>query len=293
MTTTDTAPLSARLRDRANDILDHMPSNLLVVAADALDALSARVEELEAEINRQSDNHAAELIEIGAAAGEDLRQHGANLLHYSTVVAVKRLRDEANGLADSIDEAWEAFGTAGNRRVITLAEQISAADRDAEARATQAEAREAGLREALRRARPLVALFADERRWEDHQPDGPGTEHGWYLNVSEAGCPAATDTAAAALSAIDAALSPAQPAQDRRILAPWNPCLAKLKDGEPFFVLLGRDEQAAAATRHWATLRELERGPSDKTASAYRLADDMDRYRAGLLTTETTEGRNG
>lgn len=56
------------------------------------------------------------------------------------------------------------------------------------------------------------------------------------------------------------ALSPAQPAQDRRILAPWNPCLEKLRDGEPFFVLLGRDMHAAAAVRCWADQREAERG---------------------------------
>ncbi|MFC5358022.1 hypothetical protein, partial [Azospirillum himalayense] len=93
-------------------------------------------------------------------------------------------------------------------------------------------------------------------------------------------------------SELVAALSPAQPSQDRRILAPWNPCLEKLKDGEPFFVLLGRDEDAAGAVRYWADSRALRRGPSAKTAEARKLADQMDAYRPGLLTTET-EVSNG
>ncbi len=71
-----------------------------------------------------------------------MRHHGDALLHYSAVASAKRLRDERNGLLDVIDEAWEAFGTAGNRGALTLAEQISSLDREldsVDASATKAE----------------------------------------------------------------------------------------------------------------------------------------------------------
>ncbi|CAO3453344.1 hypothetical protein [Azospirillum argentinense] len=127
---------------------------------------------------------------------------------------------------------------------------------DTKAALSASQAREAGMREALKYARPFLRLH---------------------------GCPT---------EPVDAALSPAQPAQNRRILAPWNPCLEKRQAGEPFFVLLGRDEDAAGAVRYWADSRALRRGPSQKTAEARQLADRMDAYRAGLLTTET-EVSNG
>lgn len=119
----------------------------------------ARATRADAEVSRLSASHKAELIEIGDAADADLRHHNDALLHYSAVASVKRLHDERNGLLGDIDHAWEAFGTAGNRGALTLAEQIGSLDRELDAaldRATSAEAalaaseeRERGLREAL------------------------------------------------------------------------------------------------------------------------------------------------
>lgn len=58
-----------------------------------------------------------------------------------------------------------------------------------------------------------------------------------------------------------------------------NPCLQKLREGEPFFVLLGRDRNAAEAVRYWAGLREADRGASDKVDDARQIAGRMDAYR--------------
>ncbi|PWC48150.1 hypothetical protein TSA6c_17090 [Azospirillum sp. TSA6c] len=58
-----------------------------------------------------------------------------------------------------------------------------------------------------------------------------------------------------------------------------NPCLQKLRPGEPFFVLLGRDRNAAEAVRCWAGLREADRGASDRVDDARQIAGRMDAYR--------------
>ncbi|MBK3776341.1 hypothetical protein GAY31_19665 [Azospirillum brasilense] len=280
-TQTDTAPLSAEELAkalRASALSANLRNSFyLPKAADALDALSARVKELEAENKR---------LKIKCASWKSLYERFAGHLRRAYNVAVKAGGaarhgefDTAEAITDVVGsrDDWKARATQAeallsdlcrltgedspaaavsvvatmlhgadaqayggvlrayaeertartkaeaerdefrNKLMDADADRLRLIDEKAEliAALSASQAREAGMREALRRARPLVALFADERRWEDHQPDGPGTEHGWYLNVSEAGCPAATDTAAEALAAIDAALSPAQPAQDR------------------------------------------------------------------------------
>jgi hypothetical protein len=63
------------------------------------------------------------------------------------------------------------------------------------------------------------------------------------------------------------------------LVVPHNPCLAKLEEGEPFFVLLGRDAQAPEAIGRWVTLREMSRGPSRKTRDARRIAAEMQAFR--------------
>jgi len=72
---------------------------------------------------------------------------------------------------------------------------------------------------------------------------------------------------------------PSAPEGDGTIVVPFNPCLAKLRPGEPFFVLLGRDVDAETAVRVWVESRTYRRGASDKTRSALALADAMRAYR--------------
>lgn len=63
-----------------------------------------------------------------------------------------------------------------------------------------------------------------------------------------------------------------------------NACLDKVKDGEPIFVLLGRDRQAPEAIRAWADARDAaEGGPSGKTQDARAIAEQMATY-AGVET---------
>lgn len=57
-----------------------------------------------------------------------------------------------------------------------------------------------------------------------------------------------------------------------------NPCIQKLADDEPFFVLLGRDRNAPEAVRSWAHCREQARGRTNKTLEACNIADAMDEY---------------
>lgn len=59
----------------------------------------------------------------------------------------------------------------------------------------------------LETVKKYVAVAADKERWEEVQPDGPGTERGWFLNISETGCPIASDTAQDDLLRIEAVLS--------------------------------------------------------------------------------------
>jgi hypothetical protein len=63
------------------------------------------------------------------------------------------------------------------------------------------------------------------------------------------------------------------------VLVPFNPCLAKLSQDEPFFVLLGRDAQAPMAIEAWAGYREAAEGKSDWTAQAREVANSMRAYR--------------
>lgn len=63
-------------------------------------------------------------------------------------------KEAAKGLEclSGIDEAWDAFGTRGNRKVLTLAEQISSLDREldaAESENATLRARVADLKKAL------------------------------------------------------------------------------------------------------------------------------------------------
>lgn len=62
-----------------------------------------------------------------------------------------------------------------------------------------------------------------------------------------------------------------------------NAYLNKIKDGEPIFVLLGRDRQAPEAIRAWADARDAAEGPSDKTRDARTIAERMAIY-AGVET---------
>jgi len=62
------------------------------------------------------------------------------------------------------------------------------------------------------------------------------------------------------------------------ITVPFNPCLAKLRDGEPFFVLIGRDKQAPNAVMTWARDREAAEGPSPWVEQAREVAATMAAY---------------
>ena len=62
------------------------------------------------------------------------------------------------------------------------------------------------------------------------------------------------------------------------ITVPFNPCLAKLREGEPFFVLLGRDKQAPNAIMTWANDRTAAEGASAWTEQAREVAYAMAEY---------------
>lgn len=66
--------------------------------------------------------------------------------------------------------------------------------------------------------------------------------------------------------------------QPQTLSVPFNECLAKLRPGEPFFVLLGRDAQASAAVINWVCDRERAEGPSPKLARALDVAVKMANY---------------
>jgi hypothetical protein len=93
---------------------------------------------------------------------------------------------------------------------------------------------------------------------------------------------------AAAANAIDHLMTlirlmqPGVPAQQtptqETITVPYNPCLAKLRPGEPFFVLLGRDKQAPNAVMTWANDRQAAEGKSDWTEQARQVAYSMAEY---------------
>lgn len=69
------------------------------------------------------------------------------------------------------------------------------------------------------------------------------------------------------------------------IVAPYNPCLAKLRVGEPFFVLLGRDKQAPEAVTCWANARERAEGKTAWTEQAREVAAEMATYSGAAPTT--------
>jgi hypothetical protein len=60
-----------------------------------------------------------------------------------------------------------------------------------------------------------------------------------------------------------------------------DPCIAKLKDDEPFFVLLGRDPDAAHALSTWFSYRVRREGRSSKTDAAEKTLDAFRAYRDG------------
>ncbi len=52
-----------------------------------------------------------------------------------------------------------------------------------------------------------------------------------------------------------------------------NPCIAKLKPGEPFFVLRGQDVLASPIVREWCDRASAIGVPADKLSEAYNKAD--------------------
>ena len=56
-------------------------------------------------------------------------------------------------------------------------------------------------------------------------------------------------------------------------------CLGRSAPDEPVFVLVARDVLAADKVRAWALALAARHGPAAKVASAYALADAMDRWR--------------
>lgn len=54
--------------------------------------------------------------------------------------------------------------------------------------------------------------------------------------------------------------------------------MAKAEPDEPYFVLLGRDRDAARLVREWAILRGRENEPGEVIAEALGIADQMDQF---------------
>ena len=61
-----------------------------------------------------------------------------------------------------------------------------------------------------------------------------------------------------------------------------NECAKAAKDGEPVFILLGRDPDAFEVVAFWASLREKREGQTAKVMSAYDRADEMLEYHGNL-----------
>jgi hypothetical protein len=55
-------------------------------------------------------------------------------------------------------------------------------------------------------------------------------------------------------------------------------CLAKLKPGEPFFVLRAQDILASAGVRVWAARAKASGTPEHKVIEAIRTADEMEKW---------------
>lgn len=58
-----------------------------------------------------------------------------------------------------------------------------------------------------------------------------------------------------------------------------NPCAQNAKEGEPVFILLGRDPEAPAALKYWAGMRQKREPESTKSYDAWETSDLMDKYR--------------
>lgn len=59
----------------------------------------------------------------------------------------------------------------------------------------------------------------------------------------------------------------------RRLLD--DPCAQKLEDGEPFFLLLGRDKDAPEALQSWIECRLSSEGETDKVREAMKTRNRM------------------
>lgn len=85
---------------------------------------------------------------------------------------------------------------------------------------------------------------------------------------------------------LDYALSHESGEAERRVLA--DPCVKKLADDEPFFVLLGRDQDASHALSTWISYRLRREGASSKTQAAEATLDAFRDYqdRSALKSAE-------
>ena len=63
-----------------------------------------------------------------------------------------------------------------------------------------------------------------------------------------------------------------------QMVATNNPCLLKLKEGEPYFVLRGQDRIAAKAVRLWAEAAKAVGAPEEKWAGAMDVALQFDQW---------------
>jgi len=61
-----------------------------------------------------------------------------------------------------------------------------------------------------------------------------------------------------------------------------NPCAKNAKEGEPVFILLGRDPDAPGAVKAWAAARAQREGMSPKVMAAFDAAMAMEKYQKGV-----------
>ena len=115
----------------------------------------------------------------------------------SELNALRVEAEKAFGADDAIAEAWDAFGTRGNPKVLTLAEQISSISRELDAALdarpvaeVQAEA-VAGAYEAA--AAALPAITSSSFDGVDEQIDGPYVSRAAILALTPADAAAALD----------------------------------------------------------------------------------------------------
>lgn len=100
------------------------------------------------EVSRQACDEIADLVQHLSAENSRLTAQVERLegerdeWKANSSLYEKTAQEAARGLEclSDIDEAWDAFGTAGNRGTLTLAEQISSTIRDAEAAEARADA---------------------------------------------------------------------------------------------------------------------------------------------------------